>query len=72
MSVLTTHQTDLTTFCRFKRVPSLCRALHFLLNRKSDPMNHLNEVELRDRCERYVAATRVREYLLVTANGNGD
>ena len=30
-----------------------------------DPMNHIAEADLRDRCERYVAATRAREYLLV-------
>jgi superfamily I DNA/RNA helicase len=31
-----------------------------------DPMNRIAEADLRDRCERYVAATRAREYLLVT------
>jgi len=31
-----------------------------------DAMNRLAEADLRDRCERYVAATRAREYLLVT------
>ena len=49
----------------FRAVAMACAA-------KSDPMNHLDEAELRDRCERYVAATRAREYLLVTANGKGD
>ena len=33
MSVITAHQKDLTTFCKFKRDPSLRRALHLLLNR---------------------------------------
>lgn len=31
-----------------------------------DAMNDLEQAELRDRCERYVAATRAREYLLIT------
>jgi superfamily I DNA/RNA helicase len=31
-----------------------------------DAMNRIAEADLRDRCERYVAATRAREYLLVT------
>jgi hypothetical protein len=31
-----------------------------------DPMNRLAEVDLRERCERYVAATRAREHLAVT------
>jgi hypothetical protein len=29
-------------------------------------MNHIHDAEIRDRCERYVAATRAREHLLVT------
>jgi hypothetical protein len=33
MSVVTPHQTDLTTSCKFKRDPRLRRALHLLLNR---------------------------------------
>ncbi|MCP4694775.1 MAG: UvrD-helicase domain-containing protein, partial [Desulfobacterales bacterium] len=32
----------------------------------ADPMNHLTMAEALDRCERYVAATRARERLLVT------
>ena len=32
MSVVTPHQTDLTTSCKFKRDPRLRRALHLLLN----------------------------------------
>jgi len=31
-----------------------------------DPINHLADADLFDRCERYVAATRAREHLLVT------
>ena len=34
MSVLTPHQTDLTTFCKFKRKHKLRRALHLSLNRQ--------------------------------------
>jgi UvrD/REP helicase N-terminal domain len=34
----------------------------------SDPMNHIHDAEIRDRCERYVAATRAREHLLVTVS----
>ena len=33
MSLVTPHQTDLTTFCKFKREHKLRRALHLLLNR---------------------------------------
>ena len=32
MSVVTAHQTDLTTFCKFKREHMLRRALHLSLN----------------------------------------
>ncbi len=32
MSLVTPHQTDLTTFCKFKREHKLRRALHLLLN----------------------------------------
>ena len=35
MSVVTAHQTDLTTFCKFKREHKLRRALHLLLNLNS-------------------------------------
>ncbi len=38
MSLVTPHQTDLTTFCKFKREHKLRRALHLLLNREF----HLN------------------------------
>ena len=43
----------------FKAVALACSA-------KTDAMNDLANAELRDRCERYVAATRAREQLLVT------
>ena len=36
MSLVTPHQTDLTTFCKFKREHQLRRALHLLLNHKTD------------------------------------
>ena len=36
MSLVTPHQTDLTTFCKFKRENKLRRALHLLLNPESD------------------------------------
>ncbi len=36
MSVLTPHQTDLTTFCKFKREHKLRRALHLSLNRTTE------------------------------------
>ena len=32
MSLVTPHQTDLTTFCKFKREQKLRRALHLSLN----------------------------------------
>ncbi len=35
MSVVTAHQTDLTTFCKFKREHMLRRALHLSLNLKT-------------------------------------
>ncbi len=42
MSVVTAHQTDLTTFCKFKREHKLRRALHLLLN----PNSLMNERKL--------------------------
>jgi hypothetical protein len=36
MSVVTPHQTDLTTSCKFKRDHRLRRALHLLLNHNSN------------------------------------
>ncbi len=32
----------------------------------NDPMNDLENADIRTRCQRYVAATRAREYLLIT------
>ena len=50
-----------------KRIKGLeFRAVAMACADPADPMNNLEEAEIRDRCERYVAATRAREYLLVT------
>src|SRR5437868_688674 len=50
-----------------KRIKGLeFRAVAMACADASDPMNHLDEADIRDRCERYVAATRAREHLLVT------
>ena len=50
-----------------KRIKGLeFRAVALACATPEDPMNQLNEATIRDRCERYVAATRAREYLLVT------
>lgn len=43
----------------FRAVAMACADPH-------DPMNHLDQAGIRERCERYVAATRAREFLLVT------
>ena len=49
-----------------KRIKGLeFRAVAMACADPNDPMNHLAEAEPRDRCERYVAATRAREHLLV-------
>jgi UvrD/REP helicase N-terminal domain len=49
-----------------KRIKGLeFRAVAMACAEPIDPMNHLEEAEIRDRCERYVAATRAREHLLV-------
>ena len=54
-----------------KRIKGLeFRAVAMACADKGDPMNHLAEAEPRDRCERYVAATRAREHLLVLVSGN--
>ncbi|MFN0086786.1 MAG: UvrD-helicase domain-containing protein [Blastocatellia bacterium] len=42
------------------------RALAMACADPNDPMNHLEQAGIRERCERYVAATRAREHLLVT------
>ena len=50
-----------------KRIKGLeFRAVAMACAHKDDPMNQLDEAEIRQRCERYVAATRAREHLLVT------
>jgi superfamily I DNA/RNA helicase/mRNA-degrading endonuclease RelE of RelBE toxin-antitoxin system len=42
------------------------RAVALACANKDDPMNNLKYADIISRCERYVAATRAREYLLVT------
>lgn len=42
------------------------RAVLLACGDADDPMNRLREAESRERCTCYVAATRAREYLLVT------
>lgn len=50
-----------------KRIKGLeFRAVAMACAHPKDAMNHLNEAEPTERCERYVAATRAREQLLVT------
>ncbi len=50
-----------------KRIKGLeFRAVILACADPADPMNHLQEADLLARCERYVASTRAREYLLVT------
>jgi superfamily I DNA/RNA helicase len=50
-----------------KRIKGLeFRAVAMACAHPKDAMNHLNDAEPTDRCERYVAATRAREQLLVT------
>jgi superfamily I DNA/RNA helicase len=52
-----------------KRIKGLeFRAVAMACANTSDPMNNLDEVDIRERCERYVAATRAREHLLVTVS----
>jgi hypothetical protein len=54
-----------------KRIKGLeFRALAMACAKPDDPMNNLDAADIRDRCERYVAATRAREHLLVTVNAN--
>ncbi len=50
MSLVTPHQTDLTTFCKFKREHMLRRALHLLLNQKTlvSSMQRLHEYQPRN------------------------
>lgn len=50
-----------------KRIKGLeFRAVALACANPEDPMNRLAEADMLDRCERYVAATRAREYLLIT------
>jgi superfamily I DNA/RNA helicase len=50
-----------------KRIKGLeFRAVAMACAHKDDPMNQLDEADIRHRCERYVAATRARDHLLVT------
>jgi mRNA-degrading endonuclease RelE of RelBE toxin-antitoxin system len=50
-----------------KRIKGLeFRAVALACADKNDPMNHLDDADVKERCERYVAATRAREHLLVT------
>ena len=53
-----------------KRIKGLeFRAIALACAEPDDPMNRLTDAEITDRCERYVAATRAREHLLVTRAG---
>ncbi len=50
-----------------KRIKGLeFRAVAMACADRDDPMNNLEQASIRERCERYVAATRAREHLLVT------
>lgn len=50
-----------------KRIKGLeYRAIIMACADPADPMNGLTEADVWDRCERYVAATRAREYLFVS------
>jgi mRNA-degrading endonuclease RelE of RelBE toxin-antitoxin system len=54
-----------------KRIKGLeFRAVAMACADKDDPLNQLADAESRDRCERYVAATRAREHLLVLIGGS--
>lgn len=54
-------------FGTMKRIKGLeFRAVALACADPADPMNKIADAEIRDRCERYVAATRAREHLLVT------
>ena len=54
-----------------KRIKGLeFRAIAMACGNSSDPMNDLMKAEIQHRCERYVASTRAREYLLVTKKGS--
>lgn len=50
-----------------KRIKGLeFRAVAMACAEPNEPITHIESAEIRDRCERYVAATRAREHLLVT------
>ncbi len=52
-----------------KRIKGLeFRAVALACSAPTDPMNRIAVSEIQDRCERYVTATRAREYLLVTVH----
>lgn len=52
-----------------KRIKGLeFRAVVMACASTDDAMNHLDDSDIRERCERYVAATRAREHLLVTVS----
>ena len=56
-----------------KRIKGLeFRAIAMACADPKDPMNSLQEADALDRCERYVAATRARERLLITVAGRLD
>jgi superfamily I DNA/RNA helicase len=49
-----------------KRIKGLeFRAVALACSDPGDPMNFINEAEIRERCERYVAASRAREHLFI-------
>ena len=49
-----------------KRIKGLeFRAVALACAHPSDPLNCIDEADIRDRCERYVAASRAREYLFI-------
>ncbi len=53
-----------------KRIKGLeFRAVAMACAAPDDPMNDLDNADIRDRCERYVAASRAREHLMVTVFG---
>lgn len=53
-----------------KRIKGLeFRAVAMACADPNEPMTHIENADIRDRCERYVAATRAREHLLVTVAG---
>ncbi len=56
-----------------KRIKGLeFRAVALACADQKDPMNNLGQADILEKCERYVAATRAREHLLVTISGNSN